>query len=57
MSKLVKLNANENMLGPSPLAVAAIQKASLEANMYPDDQDQRLIEKLIARSVRPALRA
>jgi histidinol-phosphate aminotransferase len=49
MSELVRLNANENMLGPSPLAVAAMQKASLEANLYPTDQDQLLIERLIAR--------
>ena len=49
MSELIRLNANENMLGPSPLAVAAIKNASLEANLYPTDQDQLLIEKLIAR--------
>lgn len=49
MSELVRLNANENMLGPSPLAMAAVQKATLEANLYPTDQDQLLLERLIAR--------
>jgi histidinol-phosphate aminotransferase len=50
MNELVRLNANENMLGPSPLAMEAIKKATLEANLYPTDQDQLLIERLIART-------
>ncbi len=49
MSDLIWLNANENMLGPSPKAVEAIQKASLEANLYTDDQAEKLVERLIAR--------
>jgi histidinol-phosphate aminotransferase len=49
MGELVQLGANENLLGPSPLAVAAIKNTTLEANLYPTDHDQMLIEKLIAR--------
>ncbi len=33
---MIKLASNENPLGPSPLALAAMQKAAAEANFYPD---------------------
>lgn len=34
--RLVKLNSNENTLGPSPLAVDAIQRELSKLNLYPD---------------------
>lgn len=36
LTDIVKLASNENPLGPSPKAVAAIQKAAAEVNFYPD---------------------
>jgi len=48
MSELVRLGSNENMLGPSPLALEAIRNACAEAHLYPTDQDQILKEKLSA---------
>jgi len=45
----VKLASNENPLGPSPLAVAAAQKALAEANRYPDGGGHSLREKLAGR--------
>ncbi|MEM6966643.1 MAG: histidinol-phosphate transaminase [Bacteroidota bacterium] len=41
-----KLSSNENPLGPSPLAVEAIQKHLLGLNEYPDRTDVRLRNKL-----------
>jgi len=35
-SQIVKLASNENPLGPSPLAVKAMQEALLKAHYYPD---------------------
>jgi histidinol-phosphate aminotransferase len=35
-SQIVKLASNENPLGPSPLAVQAMQEALLKAHFYPD---------------------
>jgi histidinol-phosphate aminotransferase len=35
--EICKLASNENPLGPSPLAIAAIQKSLKEANLYPDN--------------------
>jgi histidinol-phosphate aminotransferase len=35
-SQIVKLASNENPLGPSPIAVKAMQEALLKANFYPD---------------------
>ncbi len=34
----VRISSNESTFGTSPLAVAAMQKAAAEANIYPDDQ-------------------
>lgn len=45
----VKLASNENPLGPSPLAVAAAQKALSQANRYPDGGGHYLREKLAGR--------
>ena len=35
-SQIVKVASNENPLGPSPLAVAAMQKALADSHIYPD---------------------
>ena len=44
--EICKLASNENPLGPSPLAIAAIQKSLKEANLYPDNSCYYLKEKL-----------
>jgi histidinol-phosphate aminotransferase len=47
---VIKLASNENPLGPSPAAVAAIQQAVLNLHLYPDGNafylKQRLAERL-----------
>lgn len=43
---VIKLASNENPLGPSPKAVAAIRKAALEVNRYPDSRGFYLKKKL-----------
>lgn len=43
-----KLASNENPLGPSPKAVAAIIKALPDVNRYPDGSGKTLVEKLSA---------
>lgn len=35
--EIIKLASNENVLGPSPLAVEAVQRAAGEVWLYPDD--------------------
>ncbi len=51
----VKLASNENPLGPSPLAIAAIQKVLAGLHRYPDDSGHHLIHKLADRlSLEPA---
>jgi len=45
----VKLASNENPLGPSPLGVAAAQKALAESHRYPDGGGYYLREKLAHR--------
>ncbi|MBI3669228.1 MAG: histidinol-phosphate transaminase [Acidobacteria bacterium] len=47
--RAVKLASNENPLGPSPLAVAAAQKALADTHRYPDGGGYYLREKLAAR--------
>jgi histidinol-phosphate aminotransferase len=44
--EVCKLASNENPLGPSSLAIAAIQKSLKEANLYPDNSCYYLKEKL-----------
>jgi histidinol-phosphate aminotransferase len=44
--EVCKLASNENPLGPSFLAIAAIQKSLKEANLYPDNSCYYLKEKL-----------
>lgn len=45
--KLVKLNSNENALGPSPLAIQAIQDELPKLHLYPDGASE-LLRKAIA---------
>jgi len=45
----IKLASNENPLGPSPLAWAAIQKVAGEVHLYPDDSGHSLRNKLAER--------
>jgi histidinol-phosphate aminotransferase len=42
LTDVVKLASNENPLGPSPRAVAAMSQAILDSNMYPDGSNFRL---------------
>ena len=44
----VKLASNENPLGPSPMAIAAVQNALASLNRYPDGACHRLIGRLAA---------
>ena len=50
----IKLASNENPLGPSPLAVAAIQTAAHAVNRYPDGSSYYLREALGAHWEAPA---
>jgi len=47
-SPLLRLDSNENPLGPSPRAVAALKSAASHANSYPDDDSSALLQKLSA---------
>jgi histidinol-phosphate aminotransferase len=49
-SELTKLSSNENPLGPSPLAVAAMQAALASAHRYPDAAAIGLRQALAARA-------
>ena len=49
MTDLIRLGANENLLGPSPMAIEAIQNAVFEGHLYPGDHDLMLMEKLSAK--------
>lgn len=42
LSSVVKLNANENALGPSPVALAALAKEVVEVHHYPDGNSDLL---------------
>ncbi len=50
VDSIIKVASNENPFGPSPLAVAAMQKAVATVNLYPDGNafylKQKLAEKL-----------
>ena len=48
-AQIVKLASNENPLGPSPKALAAIQDALPELTRYPDGSGYALKQKLAAR--------
>src|SRR5689334_24887587 len=52
---IIKLASNENPLGPSRLALAAMRKALANLNLYPDGNAFYLKEKLAAKlAVTPA---
>ena len=52
---IIKLASNENPFGPSPLALAAMQKALASVNLYPDGNAFYLKRKLAAKlGVEPA---
>jgi len=46
LKKIIKLASNENSLGPSPLALDAIQKAMKLTHRYPDSSGYNLRKKL-----------
>ena len=46
LSSVIKLASNENALGPSPKALAALRTATASLNRYPDATCARLREKL-----------
>lgn len=49
MNNFARLNANENLLGPSPVALEAILEAATNVHVYPLDEGLALREKLAAR--------
>jgi len=54
-SEIIKLASNENPLGPSPFALAAMQKVLANLNLYPDGNAFYLKQKLAAKlGVEPA---
>jgi histidinol-phosphate aminotransferase len=48
LSEVLKLCSNENPLGPSPMALAALRNALAEANRYPGIAERELRRKLVA---------
>jgi len=46
---IIKVASNENPFGPSPLALAAMQKAVVDVNLYPDGNAFYLKQKLAAK--------
>jgi histidinol-phosphate aminotransferase len=46
---IIKVASNENPFGPSPLAIAAMQKAITDVNLYPDGNAFYLKQKLAAK--------
>ncbi len=46
VKNVIKLSSNENPLGPSPKAVAAIEKVLSELHLYPDSQSYYLRQAL-----------
>ncbi len=49
LSRLVRMNANENPLGPSPLAQKAMAAAIDEVNFYPEGSSMQLRESISRR--------
>lgn len=49
LTSVVKLASNENPLGPSPKAIAAVQAEAARINIYPDPAVRTLREKLAER--------
>src|SRR5258708_16459472 len=48
-ASIIKVASNENPFGPSPLAIAAMQKAVAGVNLYPDGNAFYLKQKLAAK--------
>ncbi|WAH38918.1 histidinol-phosphate transaminase [Alicyclobacillus dauci] len=48
LQRLVKLNSNENALGPSPLAISAIEQDLHKLHLYPDGGSHLLREAIAA---------
>lgn len=46
VNDIIKLASNENPLGPSPLAIAAMQRAAAQVHLYPDGNAFYLKQKL-----------
>ena len=46
MTKIIKVGSNENVLGPSPLALAAIREALSDTYLYPEQHEDTLLAKL-----------
>ena len=46
IENIIKLASNENPLGPSPLAIAAMKKAMSDVNLYPDGNTYYLKQDL-----------
>ncbi|MFZ5468407.1 MAG: histidinol-phosphate transaminase [Myxococcota bacterium] len=46
ITNVVKLASNENPLGPSPLAIEAIEEAARKVHLYPDGSSYALIHRL-----------
>ncbi len=46
ITELTKLNANENCLGPSPLAIQAVRESAGDIHLYPDNSAFYLKRKL-----------
>ena len=46
--RLIRLDSNENPLGPSPLAISVMRSALANTNLYPDDDCSELRRKLAA---------
>ena len=44
----LKLSSNENVLGPSPQALAALSTALMETHRYPGEDEAILLQKLAA---------
>lgn len=46
LSEVIKLASNENPLGPSPKAIAAVKTCLLQQNRYPDPSCHDLVQKI-----------
>ncbi len=49
LSRVLKIASNENPLGPSPRAIAALREAAGRAHIYPDDHCRDLADAVAAR--------
>ncbi len=56
LTRVVKLASNENPLGPSPKALAALVAGASEASVYPDNTSRDLTNALAERLGQPANR-